>query len=166
MTSERSIIRTADICDEYEFDARVCLLQFKDFAAREDFHGTVVTFSTFETNNGLMELIREGGTGKVLITDGRGSPRRALCGGNVAAEAHDFGWAGLIFYGAIRDSHEFTNLDFGVKATHVTAMRPLRSSGEGQSNVPLNIGGIEIRPGNYCYADRDCVIILENPVNI
>ena len=101
-----------------------------------------------------------------LIADGRGSPRRALCGGNVAAEAHKCGWAGLIFYGAIRDSHEFIDLDFGVKATHVTAMRPLRNDSRGQTNVPLNIGGIEISPGEYCYADRDCVIILENPVHI
>lgn len=165
MSAERTIIRTADICDDHEFDARVCELQFRDFAARQDFHGEVVTFSTFETNKGILDLIRAGGAGKVLIIDGRGSSRRALCGGNVAAEAQEQGWAGLIFHGAIRDSHEFTDLDFGVKATHVTAMRPTRGEDSGRANVPLNMGGIEIRPGDYCYADRDCVIVLDNPVH-
>ncbi len=165
MSDERPIIRTADICDDYEFEARVCELQFRDFAARQDFHGEVVTFSTFETNKGIMDLIREGGEGKVLIIDGRGSARRALCGGNVAAEAQAQGWAGLVFHGAIRDSHEFTELDFGVKATHVTAMRPFRGEDGGRPNVVLNMGGIDIRPGDYCYADRDCVINLDKPVH-
>lgn len=165
MSAERTIIRTADICDAYEFETRVCELQFRDFAAREDFHGEVVTFSAFETNTGVMDVIRAGGDGKALIVDGRGSARRALCGGNIAAAAQAAGWAGLIFHGAIRDSHEFADLDFGVKATHVTAMRPFRGEDGGRANIPLNMGGIDIRPGDYCYADRDCVIILDNPVH-
>ena len=165
MSDARTVIRTADICDDYEFEVRVCNLQFRDFAAREDFHGEVVTFSTFESNKGIMDLINQGGKGKVLIIDGRGSARRALCGGNIATDAQAAGWAGLIFHGAIRDSHEFADLDFGVKATHVTAMRPFRGKDAGCANITLNIGGIQICPGDYCYADRDCVIILDNPVH-
>ena len=165
MSDARTIIRTADICDDYEFEVRVCNLQFRDFAAREDFHGEVVTFSTFESNKGIMDLINQGGKGKVLIIDGRGSARRALCGGNIATDAQAAGWAGLIFHGAIRDSHEFADLDFGVIATHVTAMRPFRGKDAGRANITLNIGGIQICPGDYCYADRDCVIILDNPVH-
>ena len=165
MSDARTIIRTADICDDYEFEVRVCNLQFRDFAAREDFHGEVVTFSTFESNKGIMDLINQGGKGKVLIIDGRGSARRALCGGNIATDAQAAGWAGLIFHGAIRDSHELADLDFGVKATHVTAMRPFRGKDAGRANITINIGGIQICPGDYCYADRDCVIILDNPVH-
>ena len=165
MSDARTIIRTADICDDYEFEVRVCNLQFRDFAAREDFHGEVVTFSTFESNKGIMDLINQGGKGKVLSIDGRGSARRALCGGNIATDAQAAGWAGLIFHGAIRDSHEFADLDFGVKATHVTAMRPFRGKDAGRANITLNIGGIQICPGDYCYADRDCVVILDNPVH-
>ena len=112
-----------------------------------------------------MDLINQGGKGKVLIIDGRGSARRALCGGNIATDAQAAGWAGLIFHGAIRDSHEFAGLDFSVKATHVTAMRPFRGNDAGRANITLNIGGIQICPGDYCYADRDCVIILDNPVH-
>lgn len=76
MTIARTIIRTADICDDYP-EARVCELQFRDFSAREDFHGEAVTFATFEDNRGLRDILSGGGNGKVLIVDGRGSMRRA-----------------------------------------------------------------------------------------
>ena len=158
-----TIIRTADICDDHG-DARVCELQFRDFAAREHFHGVVVTFATFEDNKGVRDLIAQGGAGKVLVVDGRGSMRRALCGGNIAAEAQEHGWEGLVYNGAIRDSHEFTGLDFGVKALGATAMPP-RQNGLGRTNEPLIIGGIAVNPGDYLYADRDAVILLSGPVH-
>ena len=163
MAVARTIIRTADICDDHP-ESRVCELQFKDFAAREDFHGEVVTFATYEDNKGLRDILTQDGGGKVLMIDGRGSLRRALCGGNIAAMAFEHGWAGLIFNGAIRDSHEFTELDFGVKAVGATAMRP-RTDGIGRQGETLIVGGIVIRPGEYIYADRDAVIVLAKPVH-
>ena len=96
MTIARTIIRTADICDDYP-EARVCELQFHDFSEREDFHGEAVTFATFEDNRGLRDILSGGGNGKVLIVDGRGSMRRALCGGNIADMAFEHGWAGMIY---------------------------------------------------------------------
>ena len=158
-----TIIRTADICDDHR-DARVCELQFRDFAAREHFHREVVTFATFEDNKGIRDLIAEGGSGKVLAVDGRGSMRRALCGGNIAAEAFRHGWEGVVFNGAIRDSHEFAELDFGVKALGATAMPP-RQNGLGRAGEPLVIGGIAVNPGDYLYADRDAVILLDGTVH-
>lgn len=158
-----TIIRTADICDDHG-DARVCELQFRDFAAREHFHGEVVTFATFEDNKGILDVLRAGGAGKVLVIDGRGSLRRALCGGNIAVEAFENGWEGLVFNGAIRDSHEFAPLDFGVKALGTTAMPPRRGAG-GRAGEPLNFGGIAISGGDYLYADRDAVIVLPGPVH-
>ncbi len=116
MGGNSTIIRTADICDTHEQDARVCELQFRDFGGRNHFHGRVVTYRGFESNKGLRAVLTEGGAGKVLVIDGRGSMRRALCGGNIAAEAHQYGWQGMVFNGAIRDSHEMIDLDMGIKA--------------------------------------------------
>lgn len=163
MTVARTVIRTADICDDHP-EARVCELQFRDFSAHEDFHGEAVTFATYEDNKGVRDILTKDGAGKVLVVDGRGSNRRALCGGNIAAMAFEHGWAGLIFHGAIRDSHEFAELDFGVKATGATAMRP-RTDGIGRQGEMLTMGGIVIRPGEYVYADRDAVIVLAKPVH-
>lgn len=164
MARQGDIVRTADICDDHGDTVRVCELQFRDFAAREHFHGEVVTFATFEDNKGILDVLREGGAGKVLVIDGRGSLRRALCGGNIAEEACNNGWEGLVFNGAIRDSHEFEPLDFGVKALGTTAMPPRRGAG-GRANEALNFGGVAINAGDYLYADRDAVILLPKPVH-
>ena len=162
MARDADIIRTADICDNHRDDARVCEHQFNDYGARHHFHGRVVTFRAYESNKGILAVMREGGAGKVLVIDGRGSLRKALCGGNIAAEAQENGWEGLVFNGAIRDSHEFTDLDFGVKALGTTAMPPSNEMA-GVAGDVLNFGGIEFRPGDYLYADQDCVIVLDEP---
>ena len=156
------IIRTADICDKHKEDARICELQFKDYGKRSHFHGRVTTYSTYESNSELRQLLAAGGQGKVLVVDGRGSLRRALCGGNIGEEAFRHGWVGLVFNGAIRDSHEFTKLDFGVKAIGTTAMPPSNET-QGNVNCPIYIGNILIQPGDYLYADQDGIIVLDNP---
>ena len=58
--ANETIIRTADICDDHG-EARVCELQFRDFSAREHFHGEVVTFATFEENKGILDVLKAGG---------------------------------------------------------------------------------------------------------
>lgn len=162
MARENKIIRTADICDDHRDDARICEIQFKDVGGRTHFHGEVVCMSTYEDNSGLRAVLAEGGAGKVLVVDGRGSLRRALCGGNIAKEAFDFGWEGLVFNGAIRDSHEFEVLDFGVKTLGLTAMPP-RHETEMVKQPFVSFGGIRFQSGDYLYADQDCVIVLNKP---
>ena len=161
MARDEKIVRTADICDGHRTDARVCELQFCDYGARKHFHGIVETISTYESNLEIMEVLSQGGGGKVLVVDGRGSIRTALCGGNIANEAYHFGWEGLVFNGAIRDSHEFANLDFGVKALGTTAMPPANRT-QGNINITVNFGNITFHPGDYLYADQDSIILLNN----
>ncbi len=157
------IVRTADVCDEYP-SARVIEVVFHDYTGRSHFHGEVVTFATYEDNKGLRDLIARGGKGKVLVIDGRGSRRRALSGGNIAAEAEKHGWEGIVINGCIRDQHEFTGLKLGVKAIGTTPMRP-RHDGIGREGMTLNFGGIQIQPGDYLYADQDGVIVTEQPAH-
>lgn len=160
---QQDVIRCADICDE-DPSAQVCELMFTDFSKRGCFHGEAVTFETYEDNKGILDVLARGGTGKVLMVDGRGSQRRALCGGNIAQEAFEQGWAGLVFNGAIRDVHEFAALDFGVKALKCTPMRP-RTDGIGKADTVLRFGGIVVNPGDYIYADLDGVIVTKKPIH-
>lgn len=156
-------IYTADLCDDHP-DALICETPFRDYAARSHFHGQVVTFATFEDNKGIRNILAEGGQGKVLVVDGRASRRRALCGGNIAAEAEQHGWAGMIFHGCIRDQHEFKDLDLGVKAIGTAPMRP-RLDGIAKRDVELCFGGITIRPGDWVYADPDGVIVADRKLH-
>ncbi|MFQ5617973.1 MAG: ribonuclease E activity regulator RraA [Rhodospirillales bacterium] len=164
MGTDTNIVRTADICDAHGDAVSVCELSFHDYAARNHFHGEIVTFSTFEDNKGVRDVLDRGGRGKVLVIDGRGSARRALCGGNIAAQAEKSGWAGIVINGRIRDAHEFADLDFGVKATGTTPRRP-HQDGTGKAGVPVTFGGVTFRPGEYLYADGDGVIVSEAPVH-
>lgn len=134
MAANKDIIRTADVCDDHELDVQVCEIAFNDYAKLNHFHGQVVTFSTFEDNKNIREVLAKGGEGKVLVVDGRGSRRRALCGGIIAQEAFKNCWEGLVYNGCIRDQHEFINLNFGVKAIGTTPMRP-RHDGDRKSVV-------------------------------
>ena len=164
MARDGDIIRTADICDDHELTVLVCETTFFDYAKRTHFHGQVVTFSTFEDNKGVREVMAEGGAGKVLVVDGQGSRRRALCGGNIAALAQEHGWEGLVYNGCIRDQHEFADLDFGGKAIGTTPMRP-RIDGIAKIGVPLYFGGIVINDGDYLYADVDGIIVAAKPLH-
>ena len=84
MARDNQIIRTADICDNHRTDACICETQFKDVGGRSHFHGVAVCMSAYENNSGLRPVLAEGGQGRVLVVDGRGSFRRALYGGNIA----------------------------------------------------------------------------------
>ena len=142
----------------------MCETRFTNYGRRTAFHGRIVTFATFEDNDGVRALLQAGGSGKVLVIDGRGSVRRALCGGNVAALAAVHGWAGLVVNGCIRDAHEIADLDLGVKAVGATPLRP-RPRGVGEADVPVRFGGVTFQPGAYLYADDDGVVVTEAAVH-
>ena len=166
--ADDDIIRTADICDANPDAYAVCEIPFIDYAGRGHFHGRVSTFATYEDNKGIRAILADGGPqggkGRVLVVDGRGSRRRALCGGNIAAEAAKHGWAGLVFNGCIRDQHEFAGLDLGVKAIGSVPQRP-RQDGIGKAGATLDFGGVQFREGDYLYADADGVIVAAKPLH-
>ena len=161
---KEDIIRTADICDDHGAEVLLCEIPFIDYAKRNHFHGIVATFATYEDNKGIRDILAQGGRGRVLVVDGRGSRRRALCGGNIAAEAFEHGWAGMVFNGSIRDQHEFAELDFGVKAIGTAPQRP-RHDGIAEAGAILYFGGIAIHEGDYLYADADGVLVAKGPLH-
>ena len=161
---KEDIIRTADICDDHGAEVLLCEIPFIDYAKRNHFHGIVATFATYEDNKGIRAVLAQGGEGRVMVVDGRGSRRRALCGGNIAAEAFEHGWAGMVFNGSIRDQHEFAELDFGVKAIGTAPQRP-RQDGIAQAGAILYFGGIAIHEGDYLYADADGVLVAKGPLH-
>ena len=164
MAKGDGIIRTADICDDHGAEVLLCEIPFIDYAKRNNFHGIVATFATYEDNKGIRNVLAQGGEGRVMVVDGRGSRRRALCGGNIAAEAFEHGWAGMVFNGSIRDQHEFAELDFGVKAIGTAPQRP-RQDGIAQAGATLYFGGIGIHEGDYLYADADGVLVAKGPLH-
>jgi len=95
----------------------------------------------------------------VLVVDGGGSLRRALLGGNLGAAAAKNGWAGVVIDGAVRDVAELAACDTGIRALAPVPMPPLKRS-EGQRDVPVQLQGVWVRPGEWLVADADGIVVM------
>lgn len=95
--------------------------------------------------------------GDVIVVDGDGFEDRALCGEIMATFAHKRGIAGFVVNGAIRDRVELEQMDFPVFAKASCPNGPYKN-GPGEINVPVNIGGRVICPGDILIGDGDGLV--------
>jgi regulator of ribonuclease activity A len=149
---------TTDLCDAYPNDVRIADPVFRDFGGTRAFGGPIATLQLFEDNSLVRELLEQPGKGRVLVVDGGGSLRCALVGGNLAQLAEKNGWAGIVVYGAVRDTRELAAAKVGIKAL---APHPKKSNkrGLGDREVVVTFAGVTFKPGEYLYADEDGVIV-------
>ena len=150
---------TCDLYDEYLDVARVPTVSFLNLGGQRQFCGTVVTVKCFEDNSRIKELVAMEGKGKVMLVDGGGSQRCALVGDVLAGEAQHGGWAGIIVYGSVRDKVALSKLNLGVMALNVTPRKSVRR-GEGQVDIPIQIGNIWCESGDIVYGDDDGILLL------
>lgn len=132
------------------------------FGATKRFAGTVHTCETYEDNAVLRGLLSRPGDGGVMVVDGRGSTRVALCGDMMAALAVEHGWAGLIIHGAVRDRLALAEIGVGIVAMGTTPRRSAKH-GIGRAEVPVAFGGALFRPGDWLAADEDGIVVLPGP---
>lgn len=152
---------TPDLCDAHPDHVRVLTgLHWRMFGGRTAFGGEVETVRCFEDNSRVKERLAESGEGKVLVVDGGGSLRHALIGDLIAARAAENGWQGVVINGACRDVDVLAEIEFGVCALGAVPIKSVRR-GEGQLNLPITIAGVEIRPGDFVYADNNGVIVAD-----
>jgi regulator of ribonuclease activity A len=89
--------------------------------------------------------------------------RKALLGGNLAASAARNGWAGVVIDGCVRDLEELSGANLGIRALAAMPM-PTEKRNEGQSQIPVQIQGTWVRPGEWLYADLDGIVVSANPL--
>lgn len=154
-------IVTCDLCDAHADAVRVLDLALRDYGGRRAFAGTVSTVLALEDNTRVREAVAEPGAGRVLVVDGGGSTRRAMLGDQLAAQAAANGWAGVIVHGVIRDSEAIGRMDLGVKALGTVPLKT-EKRGQGVRDVPVNFGGLPLRPGDWLAADADGVIVADH----
>ena len=138
--------------------------QFRLFGQRERFSGPVSTITCFADNSRVAEAVAEPGEGRVLLVDGQSAMHRSLLGDRLAQLASDNGWAGVIVIGAIRDVEVIDDIDIGVQALGVCPVKTDKQ-GQGERDVPLRLGDIEINPGDWIYADRNGVLASATPLH-
>ena len=161
---------TCDLCDAHKSDFtgefRVLPPVFKDYGGVKKFAGVVATVKCFEDNTFVKAAVdsqgwidtAQGRVGKVLVVDGGASLRHALLGGNLGAAAARNGWAGVLIDGCVRDTAELATHAVGIRALAAMPL-PTEKRNQGQSDVPVQVQGVWVRPGDWLYADEDGVVV-------
>ena len=152
------MISTADLYDAYPELVRVCETQFRSYGGLTSFCGPCATLATFEDHTPVLQALETPGLGRILVVDGQGSLRIGLMGDRLAGIAVQNGWRGVILNGAIRDTSGINAMALGVKALGVTARKGWQAT-SGTPGLPVHFGGVTFSPGNWIYADVDCVVI-------
>lgn len=158
---ENQNIPTPDLCDDHEGSVAAIELQFQHYGLHKYISGEAVTVKCFEDNSLVKQLVNTPGNGRVLVVDGGGSMRRALLGDMLAEAAVNNGWSGLVINGCIRDVQVINTLALGVKALGTHPMKTDKR-GEGQQDISIAFGGVEINSGDYIYADENGVVVAKH----
>jgi regulator of ribonuclease activity A len=161
---------TCDLCDAHaaEVSLRVLPPVFDDFGARSRFCGPVSTVKCYEDNSLVKAALESAGVvdtphgpaGRVLVVDGGGSLRCALLGGNLGAAAARNGWAGVLIDGCVRDVAELAACEVGIRALAAVPRATVKRN-EGQREVPVQVQGVWVRPGDWLYADEDGTVVAD-----
>ena len=101
--------------------------------------------------------IDQASPGDVIVVDGGGFTERALCGEIMATLAKERGLAGFVINGAIRDYVELSQMEFPVFAIASCPNGPYKN-GPGEINVPVNIGGRIVCPGDILIGDKNGLV--------
>ena len=153
---------TCDLCDAHKGDrsgaVRVLPPVFRCFGAHRRFNGPVVTVQCFEDNTPVKQAVESPGQGRVLVVDGGASLRRALLGGNLAAAAARNGWAGVVIDGCVRDVAELRVCETGIRALAAMPL-PTERRVDGLRDLPVQIQGVWVQPGDWLYADEDGMVV-------
>ena len=162
MSNEPSLV-TGDLCDAQKSGSdaafRVLPPVFHNYGKRVRFAGRVSTVKCFEDNTMVKAALDEPGLGRVLVVAGGGSLQRALVGGQIAAAAAKNGWAGVVVDGSVRDSAELAECDLGIRALALIPM-PTERRQQGVRDVPVQVQGVWVRPGERLVADEDGVVVF------
>ncbi|MCF8567458.1 RraA family protein [Alicyclobacillus tolerans] len=99
------------------------------------------------------------GPGDVIVVDGGGSVNNALIGEIMVRIAMKRGIEGFVIDGAVRDSTEIRDLNYPVYAKGITHRGPYKD-GPGEINVPVQIGGVVVFPGDIVVGDMDGIAVV------
>jgi RraA family protein len=97
--------------------------------------------------------------GDVIVVDAGGFADQAIIGELMMSRAKQRGIAGIVIWGAIRDSAEIGAGSYPVYACGVTHRGPYKD-GPGEINVPIAIGGMPVNPGDIIVGDADGLVAV------
>jgi regulator of RNase E activity RraA len=101
--------------------------------------------------------------GDVIVIEQRTGIDAAGWGGNLSCGAQIRGIAGVIIEGPGRDMDEARQYEFPVFARDHTARTARGRIIETGTNVPITVGDVQVKPGDYVVADGSGVVFVAAP---
>lgn len=150
------MMSTPDISDK--FPELPCLVGFNSYGARSVFEGEVVTVVCPDDNSLAKELISQKGDGKILFIEGNASKAVALLGDNLAQQALDNNWSGIVVNGMVRDVEILRSISLAIYARG-SCPRKSNKNNTGNINVNICIDGVDIKPTFWAYGDENGILI-------
>jgi len=149
---------TADFCDNHPDTVSVLGPGYTNYGGAPMCQGEVVTIKLDRNNSDLITLLRdEDGTGKVVVVDAD-QEYYAIVGENLMKFAQKNGYAGIIVNGYVRDTQQIEDIPVALYALGTCSRKSIPVT-RGTRNIALTFGGVEFRPGDYVYTDKDGVIV-------
>jgi 4-hydroxy-4-methyl-2-oxoglutarate aldolase len=102
--------------------------------------------------------------GDVLIAAAGGSMRSGIWGELLSTAALNGGCVGAIVDGAVRDVAKMRAMEFGVFARGTSLYDSLHRQRVIDLDVPVEVGGVVIAPGDLVVADIDGVVVVPQQV--
>ena len=123
---------------------------------------------TVETVRDLYAAVNEAAAiaqpGDVLVVATGRDPRHAITGEFTLRNAQEFGIAGMVVDALMADARALESMEFpvfcwGSSPALMSAMPRLSREPQGALNVPVEVGGVRVNPGDLVLADDDGVLI-------
>lgn len=122
--------------------------------------GSAVTVSSHPGDNimihAAVELCREG---DILVVVNTAPSTHGMFGDLLASSVMARGVRGLVIDAGVRDTLDLRQMGFPVWSRHVSCQGTVKST-PGSVNIPISLGGVNIRPGDVVCADDDGVVIV------
>jgi regulator of RNase E activity RraA len=138
-------------------DLRVLPAQIRPIRPGLRMAGRALTVDARGDLMSVLEGLRQSGPGAVLVV-AAGSDRHAVAGELFATEALRRGVAGIVIDGLCRDSRTLAQLDLPVYARGV-APTACPARGVPVVQVPITLGGVEVRPDDLVLGDDDGLVV-------
>ena len=150
-----------DICDLND-DLRIGDLFLNSYGAIDKFYGEVFTVKCEHSNSVVKKIVQKDGDGKVLFINHTGSELCSIVGYQIAQSASDNNWRGIITNGYIRDIEVIKSIKIGMLAKNSYPMKTNKSVGKSEIGIPIKIGSINIKSGDWVYVDLNGWVVSES----
>jgi regulator of RNase E activity RraA len=131
------------------------------------FAGTALTVLLKKEENkdpdaltGMLSAIDSGGPGSVYVMKVEDGEDIAGMGGLMGTAMFARGFAGAVIDGGVRDLPQLKKIGFPVYATGPVPSTSVSHYRFGGSNLPIDVGGTLVNPGDIVVADQDGIVIV------